>query len=209
MHLPHALPWALPALSGKKGRSPVREMLDVVPASERNPAGLRRLLAAHPEIRFVSLSGVDLGGNDTDEKIPVSHFLEHAEEYLAGGVQTDGSSVVLPGIATLNDGKVDLVADHGVRWYVDYNHEHPDPATGLSGGHAAHPLLPQAQGQVHRLPRHPPPDHGVGGNAPDGPARRAPRGGAGRRASTPRQSSATRSSPRRSSSSGSARPART
>ena len=112
----------------------MREMLDVVPASERNPAGLRRLLGGHPEIRFASLSGVDLGGNDTDEKIPVSHFLEHAEEYLAGGVQTDGSSVVLPGIATLNDGKVDLVADHGVRWYVDHNHEHPDPSTGLSVG---------------------------------------------------------------------------
>ncbi|MCX7029666.1 MAG: glutamine synthetase, partial [Spirochaetes bacterium] len=110
------------------------ELLYVVPASERTPQGLRGLLAAHPEIRFVSLSGVDLGGNDTDEKIPVSHFLGNAEQFLAGGVQTDGSSVVLPGIATLNDGKVDLVADSSVRWYVDYNHEHPDPATGLPVG---------------------------------------------------------------------------
>jgi len=93
----------------------VGELLFTVPASERNPRGLRALLASHPEIRFASLAGVDLGGNDTDERIPVSHFLEHAEEYLAGGVQTDGSSVVLPGIATLNDGKVDLVADPGVR----------------------------------------------------------------------------------------------
>ena len=110
------------------------ELLYVVPASERTPQGLRALLSAQQQIRFVSLSGVDLGGNDTDEKIPVSHFLGNAEEYLAGGVQTDGSSVVLPGIATLNDGKVDLVADTGVRWYVDYNHEHPDPATGLPVG---------------------------------------------------------------------------
>jgi len=112
----------------------VGELLYTIPASERNPRGLRTLLAAHPEVRFVSLSGVDLGGNDTDERIPSSHFLEHAEEYLAGGVQTDGSSVVLPGIATLNDGKVDLVADPGVRWYVDHNHERQDPATGLPLG---------------------------------------------------------------------------
>jgi len=110
------------------------ELLYTVPASERNPKGLRGLLSAHPEVRYVSLSGVDLGGNDTDEKIPVSHFLEHAEEYLAGGVQTDGSSVVLPGIATLNDGKVDLVADPDVRWYIDHNHEHTDPVTGLPVG---------------------------------------------------------------------------
>jgi glutamine synthetase len=110
------------------------ELLYVIPASERSPAGLRNLLAKHPEVRFVSLSGVDLGGNDTDEKIPVAHFLAHAGEYLAGGVQTDGSSVVLPGIATLNDGKVDLVADHAVRWYVDHNHENADKATGLPVG---------------------------------------------------------------------------
>ena len=110
------------------------EMLHVIPPSERTPAGLRRVLAAHPEVRFVSLAGVDLGGNDTDEKIPAGHFLAHLEEYLAGGVQTDGSSVVLPGIATLNDGKVDLVADPGVRWYVDHNHEHVDPSTGLHVG---------------------------------------------------------------------------
>jgi glutamine synthetase len=110
------------------------ELLYVVPPSERTPQGLRALLSAQPQVRFVSLSGVDLGGNDTDEKIPVSHFLANAEEYLAGGVQTDGSSVVLPGIATLNDGKVDLVADTGVRWYVDYNYEHQDPATGLPTG---------------------------------------------------------------------------
>ncbi len=53
---------------------------------------------------------------------------------MSGGVQTDGSSVVLPGIATLNDGKVDLVADHGVRWYIDHNAENIDRATGLPVG---------------------------------------------------------------------------
>ena len=99
-------------------------VLYVIPRAERSPSGLRSLLPRHPEIRFVSLTGVDLGGNDTDEKIPVGHFLAHIDEYLSGGVQTDGSSVVLPGIATLNDGKVDLIADTDVRWYVDYNREH-------------------------------------------------------------------------------------
>ncbi|HBP38118.1 MAG TPA: glutamine synthetase, partial [Clostridiales bacterium] len=49
-------------------------------------------------------------------------------------VQTDGSSVVLPGIATLNDGKVDLMADPAVSWFVDYNHENCSPETGLPCG---------------------------------------------------------------------------
>jgi glutamine synthetase len=101
----------------------MHDLVYFVGPHDRNVEGLRRLLTAHPEIAFVSLAAVDLGGNDTDEKIPASHFLEHVEEYLEGGVQTDGSSVVLPGIATLNDGKVDLVADSSVNWFVDYNYE--------------------------------------------------------------------------------------
>jgi glutamine synthetase len=103
------------------------ELLYVIPTQRRNAEGLRALLPAHPEVRFASLTGVDLGGNDTDEKIPIGLFLEHLEEFLDGGVQTDGSSVVLPGIATLNDGKVDLVTDPSVRWHVDYNYEHRSP----------------------------------------------------------------------------------
>jgi glutamine synthetase len=101
----------------------------VVPPEWRTADGLRRLVAAHPNIRFVSLVGVDLGGNETDERIPVASFLPDAETLLAGGVQTDGSSVVLPGIATLNDGKVDLIADPSARWVIDYNEEYLDPAT--------------------------------------------------------------------------------
>ena len=110
------------------------ELLYVIPEAERNADGLRQCLPKHPEIRFASLTAVDLGGNDTDEKIPIGHFLDRIDEYLTGGVQTDGSSVVLPGIATLNDGKVDLIADPGVRWYVDYNHEHVDSAQGSPVG---------------------------------------------------------------------------
>jgi glutamine synthetase len=112
----------------------MENLLYVIPPADRNAAGLRRHLLEHREIRFVSLTGVDLGGNDTDEKIPASHFLGHIEEYLSGGVQTDGSSVVLPGIATLNDGTVDLIADATVRWYVDYDREFPDPVLGLPVG---------------------------------------------------------------------------
>ncbi len=91
---------------------------------------LKDLLRKHQEIRFVSLVGVDLGGNDTDEKIPIGLFLEDIEGFLSGaGVQTDGSSVVLPGIATLNNGKVDLVPDSSVKWFVDYNYGNLDPET--------------------------------------------------------------------------------
>ena len=64
------------------------------------------LLKEHPEIKFVSLVGIDLAGNDTDEKIPVRLFIKDIDEFYAGAaVQTDGSSVVLPGIATLNNAK--------------------------------------------------------------------------------------------------------
>lgn len=106
----------------------------VIAADERKPERLKKLLAAHPEIRFVSLVGVDLGGNDTDEKIPISVFLDDIQSFLKGGIQTDGSSVVLPGIATLNNGKVDFEADLTVNWFVDYNYEHMDPVTNLPVG---------------------------------------------------------------------------
>jgi glutamine synthetase len=106
----------------------------VVTAKGRNAKGLRRLVDKHPNIRYISLVGVDLGGNETDERIPVSSFLPDAETLLTGGVQTDGSSVVLPGIATLNDGKVDLVADPDARWTIDYNESYLDTVTGLPVG---------------------------------------------------------------------------
>lgn len=98
------------------------------------PAELRKILLSHPEIKFVSMVGVDLGGNDTDEKIPISIFLKDIDKFLKGGIQTDGSSVVLPGIASLNDGKVDFEADTRVNWFVDYNYEHLDPKTQLPIG---------------------------------------------------------------------------
>lgn len=90
--------------------------------SELNKADLTRILNENPNIRFVSVAGVDLMGHETDEKIPRSRFLEDLDTYLEGiAVQTDGSSVFLPGIATLNNGKIDMKADTEVRWWIDDN----------------------------------------------------------------------------------------
>lgn len=110
------------------------DLLYIIPAGMYRKDELKSLLKDHPEIKFVSLVGVDLRGNDTDEKIPINGFLDGIGEFLNGSVQTDGSSVVLPGIATLNDGKVDLVADVSVNWFVDYNYEHIDAESGKPVG---------------------------------------------------------------------------
>ncbi len=104
------------------------DLLYLIPVEAHNASDLTEILSKHPEIRFVSLVGIDLAGNDTDEKIPITNFLADLNGYLSGHVvQTDGSSVVLPGIATLNNGRVDFEPDKDVIWYVDYNYEHPDP----------------------------------------------------------------------------------
>jgi len=106
------------------------DLLYTVKPYELTRVELIKLLAKHPEIKFVSLAGVDLQGNTTDERIPINMFLEDMDDFLNGSVQTDGSSVVLPGIATLNNGKVDLVADTSSNWYIDYNFEHFDHMSG-------------------------------------------------------------------------------
>ena len=94
-----------------------------------------RQLRDHPEIKFVSLMGIDLAGNDTDEKIPVQIFIKDIDDFFSGrAVQTDGSSVVLPGIATLNNAKVDMPVDPSVNWFVDYNFEHYDNVTNRPVG---------------------------------------------------------------------------
>lgn len=101
-----------------------KELLYYIPSGEFGKEGVLSLLRTHPEIRFVSLVGIDLAGNDTDEKIPIEIFMKDYDDFFEGkAVQTDGSSVVLMDIATLNDARVDMVADAGVNWYVDYNEE--------------------------------------------------------------------------------------
>ena len=63
------------------------DLLYRIPADQHSFDCLSRLLDEHPEIYFVSLVGIDMAGNDTDEKIPVSLFRKHMDSYLNGGVR--------------------------------------------------------------------------------------------------------------------------
>ncbi|HBI7002433.1 TPA: glutamine synthetase, partial [Clostridium perfringens] len=110
-------------------------LLFTIPKKYHNKESLISIFEDHPEIKFVSLVGVDLAGNDTDEKIPSKLFLKDIDSFLHGtAVQTDGSSVVLPGIATLNNAKVDMIADLDCNWFVDYNYDFIDPLTNRPVG---------------------------------------------------------------------------
>lgn len=112
-----------------------KDLIYFITKENRSKESLIELLTNHPEIKFVSLVGVDLSGNDTDEKIPTKVFLEDIDTFLNGAaVQTDGSSVSLPGIATLNNAKVDMIADLDANWFIDYNYEHLDPDTNKPVG---------------------------------------------------------------------------
>lgn len=113
----------------------IKDLLYTIPKNKHSAEDLKTILNLHPQIKFVSLVGVDLSGNDTDEKIPVSLFLDDIDTFLNGvAVQTDGSSVVLPGIATLNNAKVDMVADLNCNWFVDYNYDFIDPISNKPVG---------------------------------------------------------------------------
>lgn len=112
----------------------LEKMLFTIPAERHSEEQIAKSLKDHREIKFVSFVGIDIGGHDTDEKIPVDLFIEDMHKFLTTGVQTDGSSVVLPKIAELNNAKVDIIPDLSVNWYVDYNYSHIDRATGLPIG---------------------------------------------------------------------------
>lgn len=112
----------------------LNKMLFTIPAEKHTKEEIIGTLKAHPEVRFVSLVGIDVGGHDTDEKIPTPLFIEDMDKFLNIGVQTDGSSVVLPKIADLNNAKVDIIPDLDVNWYVDHNFKHRDRETGLPVG---------------------------------------------------------------------------
>lgn len=112
----------------------IDKMLFTVPAKDHQKAKITEILKAHPEVQYVSLVGIDMGGHDTDEKIPVDLFIEDMDKILAHGVQTDGSSVALPKIAVLNNAKVDIIPDLDVNWYVDYNYKNIDRQLGLPVG---------------------------------------------------------------------------
>lgn len=124
------------------------ELIYIIPKEKINKPYLTEFLVSHPEIKFVSLFGIDLAGNDTDEKIPIKILLEDMDNFLNGVVQTDGSSVVLPGIATLNNGKVDIIADTSSNWYIDYNYEYTDTATSKPVGTLRIPSFLQHNGEM-------------------------------------------------------------
>lgn len=112
-----------------------KDLLYYIPDGQYGKEGVLALLEQHPEVKFVSLVGIDLAGNDTDEKIPVSTFFDNYESFFEGtAVQTDGSSVVLTDIATLNNARVDMWGDPSVNWFIDYNYENIDEETGLPTG---------------------------------------------------------------------------
>lgn len=106
-----------------------KDLIYTIPKSQHSEKCIKEILTNHPEIKFVSLIGIDFSGNDTDEKIPMRIFLEDIDGFLKGAIQTDGSSVVLPGIATLNNAKVDMIPDTDVNWFIDYNYENIDGVT--------------------------------------------------------------------------------
>ncbi len=110
------------------------KMLFTIPRGEHDCGHVRELLEEHPEVQYVSFVGIDMGGHDTDEKIPVSVFMKDMEKMLAEGVQTDGSSVALPQIADLGNARVDIIADMEANWYVDYNFVNIDRKLGLPTG---------------------------------------------------------------------------
>ena len=100
------------------------KILYKIKPKNHNEKDLRKIISDHPEIKFVSLMGIDLNGNGTEEKIPIKIFEKNMDDFLNKiAVQTDGSSVALPGIATLNDAKIDMVVDLDCDWFIDYNEE--------------------------------------------------------------------------------------
>ena len=111
-----------------------KPMVYSLPKYTHDKETLKDFFKKHPNIKFVSLVAVDLGGNDTDEKIPISIFLDDIDKFLSTGVQTDGSSVMLQGIATLNNAKVDLIPDIEANWIIDYNYQHIYSENGLPVG---------------------------------------------------------------------------
>ncbi|HEY8892925.1 MAG TPA: glutamine synthetase [Clostridium sp.] len=112
----------------------LKKLIYVIPKETHSEKEIKEILLAHSEVKFVSLVGIDLSGNDTDERIPMKIFLDDISGFANGAIQTDGSSVVLPGIATLNNAKLDMLADLDCNWYVDYNLENIDPETELPIG---------------------------------------------------------------------------
>ncbi len=112
----------------------MKDLIYYIPPEKHDSETLKNILTVHNEIRFVSLMGIDLGGNATDEKIPIELILEDIEGFLKHGAQTDGSSVVLHEIAVLNNARVDIIPDRDTYWFIDYNWDNIDEETSLPVG---------------------------------------------------------------------------
>ncbi len=119
----------------------MKKLIYVIPKEKHSEKDIKEILLAHSEVKFVSLVGIDLSGNDTDERVPIKIFLNDISGFFKGAIQTDGSSVVLPGIATLNNAKTDMLADADCNWFIDYNYENIDPETELPIGTLKIPCL--------------------------------------------------------------------
>ena len=52
----------------------LKDLLFKIPKDKHSEEEITSLLEKHKEIKFVSLVGIDLSGNDTDERIPVKLF---------------------------------------------------------------------------------------------------------------------------------------
>ncbi|RDY27210.1 glutamine synthetase [Romboutsia weinsteinii] len=104
----------------------MERLLYIIRPYEEGTEDIKLKLIEHNNVKFVSLMGIDLGGNATDEKIPMRLMLEDIDGFLKSGIQTDGSSVELDDIATLHNARVDLIPDRNTNWYVDYNYEYLD-----------------------------------------------------------------------------------
>jgi len=112
----------------------LNKMLFTLSVDEHDEETIKTKLSQHPEVKFVSLTGVDMGNHNTDEKIPVEAFVEDIAKVMRDGVQTDGSSVALPIIANLSNARIDILPDPSVNWYVEYNYDNIDYGTGLPVG---------------------------------------------------------------------------
>lgn len=106
------------------------DVLMYIKPENNKKSNFLKLMKENPQIKFVSLSAVDLGNNHTDEKIPISEMINDFDAFMQNGIQTDGSSVFLPHIADINNAKVSLIPDDSVKWLVDYNPYHLDKKTG-------------------------------------------------------------------------------
>ena len=62
----------------------IDNLLYTIPKENHTKEQVKEILTNHPEIKFVSFVGIDLSGNDTDEKIPTKLFLEDLDSFLGG-----------------------------------------------------------------------------------------------------------------------------